>query len=97
MEFAGHTPHFALQGESARGALLRVRPRLALIDCDHEEACTDEFVGPALMTGARIILFRSQRTQRDPSDFAKRLALRVLEMPAEHLALSHLLSELLAD
>ena len=97
VELTGHLPYFARQGESSRGALLRVRPKLVLIDCDHEESCSDEFVGPALMTGSRVLLFRSRRTERDMTEFAERLALRVVEMPMEHESLSLLLTETLAD
>jgi hypothetical protein len=96
VELAGHLPHFVREGESARVTLLRVRPRLILVDCDHEEACSDEFVGPALMTEARVLLFRSRRTERDVSEFAARLSLRVVEMPMEHDALTALLLEMLA-
>ena len=88
VELSGHLPHFARLDEPARSALLRVRPRLVLVDCDHEEACSDEFVGPALMTGARVILFKSRRTQRDMSDFAERLQLTIIEMPLEHTELT---------
>ncbi|MEP6732564.1 MAG: hypothetical protein ABJE10_18105 [bacterium] len=97
VELAGHLPHFVRQGEAARGALLRVRPKLALIDCDHEESCSDEFVGPALMTGARVLLFRSRRTTRDMTDFATRLSLPLVDMPLEHASLSQQLREMLDD
>ena len=96
IELAGHTPHFARQDELARSALLRVRPRLVLIDCDHEESCSDEFVGPALMTGAQVLLFRSHRTQRDMAAFADRLSLRIVRMPAQHEELTTLLREMLS-
>jgi DNA-binding response OmpR family regulator len=97
VELAGHVPHFVRDGEPARSALLRVRPRLILIDCDHEESCTDEFVGPALMTSAQVLLFRSQRTTRDMTDFASRLSLRVVDMPLEQEAFTRLLQERLGD
>lgn len=97
VELAGHAPHYPLpNGEAARAALLRTRPRLVLIDCDHEESCSDAFVGPALMTGARILLFRSRHTVRDVSDLARRLDLEVLEMPADSEALTRRLRDLLA-
>ena len=96
VELSGHLPHFMRERESARAALLRVRPQLVLIDCDHEEACSDEFVGPALMTNARVLLFRSRRTERDMQEFAERLDLRVVEMPVDHEVLTSLLRELLA-
>jgi hypothetical protein len=95
VELAGHAPYFAQEGEAPRAALLRVRPRLTIIDCDHEEACSDEFVGPALMTGARVLLFRSRRSKREVSEFASRLELRVAEMPVDHHQLTTILAEML--
>lgn len=94
VELAGHAPHFARDGESPREALRRVRAQLVFIDCDHEETCTDEFIGPALMMDARVALFRSRRTRRDVAEFAERLKLRVVNMPAEHGALTQVMAEL---
>jgi chemotaxis response regulator CheB len=96
IELAGHAPLFPQNGEGVRDALLRVRPRLVVIDCDHEEACSDAFIGPALMTGSRVLLFRSRRTQRDASELADRLQLQVVDMPAKHETLTQLLRELVA-
>ena len=95
VELGGHQPHFAAAEESARSALLRVRPRAVLIDCDHEESCAEEFVGPALMTGARVLLIRSARTVRDMTDFATRLKVRIVDMAAEHALLPAILRELI--
>jgi hypothetical protein len=94
IELAGHAPRFPYAAESARQALLRVRPRLVVIDCDHEDGCSEAFVGPALMTGSQVVLFRSRRTRRDVSDMADRLGLRMVEMPQEHGSLTSLLHEL---
>jgi hypothetical protein len=91
IELSGHDPFFPQTDESSRSALLRVRPRLVLIDCDHEESCSDAFVGPALMTGSEVLLFRSRRTKRDIGDLADRLGVMVMELPAEHATLSDLL------
>ena len=96
-ELAGHAPHFVKQSEHARDALRRVRPRLVLIDCDHDESCSDEFIGPATMMNARILLFRSSRTKRDVTELATRLELRVIEMPMHYDALSEVFVELLAS
>lgn len=94
VELAGHAPQFPRQDESARIALRRVRPGLTLIDCDHGEACSDAFVGPALMTGAKVLLFRSSRTRLDARDVSKRLDVRVIDLPTDHDALMRHLSEL---
>ena len=84
VELAGHVPHFARANEPARAALMRVRPTLVLIDCDHAETCADGFIGPALMARARVLLLRSRRTVRDATEIAKRLELRVIDMPSDH-------------
>jgi hypothetical protein len=96
IELAGLAPRFPQSAESPRNALLRVRPRLVLIDCDHEGACTEAFVGPALMTGSQVLLFRSRRTRRDVREMADRLGLRTVEMPREHQSLTSLLHELVS-
>jgi hypothetical protein len=93
VELAGHAPHFPQPGETPRDALRRLRPRAVLIDCDHE-TCSEEFVGPALMIGARVQLFRSRRTKRDANGVARRLGLSVVELPMEPDALTALLRDL---
>ena len=95
IELAGFAPHFPHSNESARVALLRARPRLVVVDCDHEEGCSDAFIGPALMTGSRVLLFRSRRTKHDASELSTRLGLSVAEMPMDHGPLSRLLHRVL--
>ena len=53
VETAGFRPAFPAHGDAPRDALLRVRPGLVLVECDHAGACAPSFVGPALMTGPR--------------------------------------------
>ena len=93
VELAELVPIFPQSAEGARPALLRVRPQLVLVDCDHDEACSDAFVGPAIMTGARVMLLRSRRSVTDRAAFAERLGLTVVEMPVEHETLGRLLHE----
>jgi hypothetical protein len=95
VELAGYAPRFPLSDEPARTALLRARPRLVVVDCDHEEGCSDAFIGPALMTGSRVLLVRSRRTRRDTSELATRLGLRVADMPMDHDPFSQLLRQTL--
>jgi hypothetical protein len=68
--------------ESAREALLRKRPPLVLVECNHDDAGRPSFFGPALMTGARVVLFSSTRSGRDPSPIATRFGLGVIRLPA---------------
>jgi hypothetical protein len=96
IDLAGYAPRFPTSSESPRTALLRARPRLVVVDCDHEEACSDAFIGAALMTGSRVLLFRSPRTSRDVSELSARIGLRVAEMPMGHESLRELLRQMLA-
>lgn len=84
VELAGHQPHFPESHEVAREALRRVRPRLVVVDCDHRDACAEAFVGPALMTGARLLLFDSKRHGDQGVSVARRLGLDVVHLPEDH-------------
>jgi hypothetical protein len=95
VELTGHAPSFSREGEPPRAALLRLRPRLVLVDCDHE-GCSDAFVGPAIMTGATVLLFRSHRSSRDVADLAARMRVATVELPLQGDRLTTLLAELLA-
>lgn len=94
IELAGFTPQFAADQESARAAVKRVRPRLVLIDCDHEETCSEEFIGPAIMMKAKVLLFRSHGTQRDVRALVERMSLQVIDLPDDHERFTDILRDL---
>jgi len=94
-ELAGYDAIFSHVGEPPRAALLRLRPQLVLVDCDHENACSEAFVGPALMTGAKVLIFRSRRSVRDVAELARRMQVTVLDLPLEGDRLTTVLGELL--
>jgi len=94
VELAGHQPHFPESHERARDALRRVRPRLVVVDCDHEDACAEAFVGPALMTGAQLLLFDSHKRADRGVTAARRLGLDVVHLPDDHEVLVRRLREL---
>ena len=82
VELIGLEPTFPGAGDQPREALLRERPRLVLLDCDHS-ACGPGFVGPAMMTGARVMLVTSRRNRRDGGHVASQLGLRSVVLPAD--------------
>ena len=94
VELAGHQPHFPESHERPRDALRRVRPRLVVVDCDHEEACAESFVGPALMTGAQLLLFDSHKRADRGVTAARRLGLDVVHLPEDHEVFVRRLREL---
>lgn len=83
VELAGHRPHFAQDGEHGREALRRTRPRIVVVDCDHDAFCDDALIGPAMMTGARVILVHSHRGSRDPRTLGVAHDLPVLTLPGD--------------
>jgi len=83
IELAGGRPLFPGEAEPPRDALLRLRPAHVLVDCDDEDACGEAFLGPALMTGARVTIFGSPRARRDVRDLAERIGVQLLELPAD--------------
>jgi hypothetical protein len=95
VELAGHQPHFPQADEVARAALRRVRPRLVIVDCNDDHACSEAFVGPVIMTGAQLLLFDSPRHAAVGVDVARRLGLDVVHLPDDHALLLQRLRELL--
>lgn len=83
VELIGFEPTFPADAEAPRDALLRERPGLVLVDCDHDQACRPSFFGPVLMTGARVLLVGSRRTRRDVTEVAARLGLRAVTLPSD--------------
>jgi hypothetical protein len=94
IELEGHSAEYPQADETPRAALMRVRPHWVVVDCDHEDGCSEAFIGPAMMTGSQVVLFRSRRTKRDVSEMAERLGVRTVEMPDEHESLTSLLHHL---
>src|SRR5262245_6578029 len=79
VELCGSAPMFPVDGESARDALLRTRPAVALVDCDHADACTESFFGPALMMGTRVMVFSSHRSRRSLEPIASEFGVTTFE------------------
>lgn len=78
VELDGTAVAFPQEGESLRDALRRVRPAVVFCDLD----CIDETaMGPAVMLGARVIVFASDARRRDLSDTARRLEVDCMVLP----------------
>jgi hypothetical protein len=94
VELAGHACLFPQPGEGGRAALIRLRPRVVLVDCDHDEGCSEEFIGPALMTGARVQLFSARRAEGNADALARALGLTIVQLPMDPADFATLLHEL---
>src|ERR1700759_2022945 len=94
VELASYVPVFQNEGESPRDAVMRLRPGAVLVDCDHEDACTEAFFGPAMMVGARVAVFSSTRSIRALQPIATEFDVRLFSVPLDFANLSALLADL---
>jgi hypothetical protein len=94
VELAGFAPCFPLEGESPRDAVMRLRPGCALVDCDHTEACTEAFFGPAMMAGVRVAVFSSTRSVRTLQPIAAEFDVRLFSLPLDYAELAALLADI---
>ena len=94
VELAGFQAEFPDEDEPPREAVLRLRPRVALVDCDHEDACTESFFGPALMIGARVAVFSSKRSHRALQPIAATFNVRLFTLPVDVADLNALIADL---
>lgn len=83
VELVGFVPTFPDDGEGPRDSLRRARPRLILVDCDHSTACVASFFGPAVMTGARVLIVGSRRATRNATALAKQFNLHAIMLPTD--------------
>ena len=91
VELAGYLPVFPREGEGARDALGRAMPCAVLIDCDSGDACSEAFLGPAMMVGANIAIFTSSRSRRTLEPLADKYGVRLFELPIDFAELKALL------
>ena len=91
VELDGFAPVYPTEDEGPREALLRVRPAIALVDCDHAVACSEAFFGPAMMMGTRVAVFSSSRSKRALDPIAEEYGVRVFGLPIEMSELSEIL------
>jgi hypothetical protein len=83
VELAGIAAAFVSPGETAKVALRRLRPMCVLLSHDEPSAFDDAFMGPAMMTGARLFVFGTERRLRLLEAFLERYRLETLALPRD--------------
>ena len=93
VELDGHAPVFPARDEPPRSALERLRPPVALVDCDHAHACGEEFfaMGRAQATG--VVLFSASRLQREVREIAERFGLPSFALPIDRASLTRVIAD----
>lgn len=83
LEIHGFKPCYPEPNEHPREALRRCRAATALVDCDYELACSDGVLGPAKMTGARLILFSHRCTADEAREMIERYDAEFFQLPVQ--------------
>lgn len=97
-ETLGYASRFPLPGETPRDALRRLKPRLVLVDCEHDSACSEAFFGPARMMGAHVVLIGSNRNEVQLRQAVERFSVTALRLPADATTVEQVLrAGLMAD
>ena len=96
-ETLGYVSRFPLPGETPRDALRRLKPRLVLVDCEHDSACSEAFFGPARMMGAQVVLIGSNRSEAQLGNVAERFSLTALRLPADAATVERVLGAARSD
>lgn len=96
VETLGFEPRFEVPGKSPREALRRHRPRIVLLDCEHGNACSPTFLGPAAMLDIPVVLFGSARCAELLADSAARFGLPALTLPASPQTVGRVIADAIA-
>jgi hypothetical protein len=81
VDLSGHQAAQPRSDETAAAAILRVRPGLLLLDCEHDCACEEEAYEAAAAVGSEVLLFTPSRTHAEVADFAAGRGLRSMALP----------------
>ena len=93
LELDGYAPRFPEPGESPMDALERLRPRVALVDCDEPDACANGFFGECAVQGTTVVLFSPARMPYDVRDVAERYGLPAFSFPIDRTRLGQVIAE----
>jgi hypothetical protein len=81
VELSGHRSTQPHGDETIVAAILRVRPRLLLLDCEHDGACEDGAYLAASSVGASVLLFTPARSHAEVADLAAVRGLPSMALP----------------
>jgi DNA-binding response OmpR family regulator len=92
-ELERYRPVFDQGGESPQAAVERHRPALLLVDVEHRDGASDEFLRRQREAGRPVVLYGSGRTREDVRARAERHGLGWLVLPADRTAFADTLAK----
>lgn len=81
VDLSGHRAAQPRSDETVAAAIARVRPRLLLLDCEHDGACEDDAYLAASSVGAAVLLFTPSRSHAEVADLAAQRGLPSMALP----------------
>lgn len=81
VDLSGHHAAQPRSDESVTASIARVRPRLVLLDCEHDAACEDDAYRAATNVGATVLLFTPSRSRAEVADLAAERGLQSMALP----------------
>lgn len=81
VDLSGHHAVQPRSDESVAASIARVRPRLILLDCEHDDACEDDAYRAATSVGATVLLFTPSRSRDEVADLAAERGLQSMALP----------------
>ena len=81
VDLSGHQAVQPRSDESVTSSIARVRPRVLLLDCEHDSACEDDAYRAATSVGATVLLFTPSRSRAEVADLAAARGLQSMALP----------------
>lgn len=88
---SGHDPLVPRDDESIEQAVLRIRPRVSIVDFEHPGAASPRVEGHLLQANSRVIVFSAWYRSLDASARATSMNALFFSLPIEHHAFDTLL------
>jgi DNA-binding NtrC family response regulator len=81
VDLSGHRAAHPHDDETVSAAIERLRPRLLLLDCEHDAACEEDAFVAAATYGADVLLFTPSRSSAEVADLAAERGLKSMALP----------------
>ncbi|MEP7065189.1 MAG: hypothetical protein ABI889_04080 [Gemmatimonadota bacterium] len=81
VDLSGYRAAQPRSDETVPAAIERARPRLVLLDCEHDASCEESAYLAATTFGAEVLLFTPSRSKAEVADLAAERGLKSMALP----------------
>lgn len=94
VRLAGREPVFPSAGESPASAVGRLRPRVVIVECEHEAALSEAFCASVAEVGSKLMLFSSSPPSRLAEAVIARRGVQAFLLPADRNEILRTIAEI---